>query len=100
MILSRSGLYKLSAHCSFINSGLGRDGSECLFTHCRLIVRRNPARMMEANCKITQQKLENVVNELENCSERFVMKGSDWAEAEKFELPCCLLIMRTEIIKV
>lgn len=56
--------------------------------------------MMEANCKITQQKLENVVNELENCSERFVMKGSDWAEAEKFELPCCLLIMRTEIIKV
>lgn len=58
------------------------------------------ARMMEANCKITQQKLGNVVNELENCSERFVMKGSDWAEAEKCELPCCLLIIRAEIIKV
>ena len=44
--------------------------------------------MMEALCKIIQQKLENVVNELENCSEQFVMKVSGWAEAEKFELPC------------
>lgn len=42
---------------------------------------------MKAICKITQQKLENVVNELENCSEQFVLKISDWAEAEKFELP-------------
>lgn len=57
------------------------------------------ARRMEANCKITQQKLENVANELENCSERFVMKGRDCAEAEECELPC-LLIMRAEIIKV
>jgi hypothetical protein len=44
--------------------------------------------MMEAICRITRQKLENVVNELENCSEQCVMKVSGWAEAEKFELPC------------
>jgi hypothetical protein len=29
---------------------------------------------MEAICEIAQQKLENVVNELENCSEQCVMK--------------------------
>lgn len=44
--------------------------------------------MMEAICKIIQQKLEKVVNELENCSAQFVMKVSSWAEAEKFERPC------------
>lgn len=43
---------------------------------------------MEAICEITQQELENVVEELENCSEWCVMKGSDRAAAEKFELPC------------
>lgn len=44
--------------------------------------------MTEAICKIIQQKLENVVNELENCSEQFVMNISAWVEAGKFELAC------------
>lgn len=46
------------------------------------------AGMMEAICKIIEQKLENVVNELENCSEQFAMKAGGWAEAEEVELPC------------
>lgn len=32
--------------------------------------------MVEVIFRTTQQKLENVVNELENCSEQFVMKVS------------------------
>lgn len=44
--------------------------------------------MMEAICKITQQKLENAVNELENCPEQFMMRVRGRTEAEKLELLC------------
>lgn len=45
------------------------------------------AGMMEAICRITQQKLKNVVNESENSFERYVMTVSGWAQAEECELP-------------
>lgn len=63
-------VYSLKAHCL---EGLG-------------------AGVMAVICRITQQKLESVVNELENGSEQFVMRVSGRAEAEKLELPCfCML---------
>lgn len=42
---------------------------------------------MEAICEITQQKPENVVNELENCSEPCATEVRGWAEAGTFDPP-------------
>lgn len=51
--------------------------SKCVYSLTAHCLEELGARMMEAICKITQQKLKNVVNELENCSEQFMLKVSD-----------------------
>lgn len=62
-----------------LDLGMMQASSKCL--------EERRAGMMEAVCKITQQKLENVASEMENCCEQVMMKVSGWAEAEKGEPP-------------